>query len=682
MKNKKKFIIFILLIALIVFIALFFIYYYHESSLLDSGNKKWISENGKKVIDIEVFNDVSVLGMAGKGVIFDYLDYVTDETELQFNQIPYLKEEKTKGNTYKIEILDGSQELTSNQLLIYEDNYVAIAKKSISINNISDFSGYTIGVLENDVANVSYYLKSAKDIKYNNYKDYDSLFKALNDNEVNFVIVSNILSLEKTINNDDYFLNYFFTDITKNIVLTLDQNNKELNKILEKYFKHWQKEYYVLDYNKLLLNYYVEKRNINDKTKTDLLSKTYVYGYVENIPYEITSGNKLAGIAIEYINRVIRLTDIDFTYKKYSSIEELDKAIQNGNVDLYFDYINNKDSKYLKTVSTFVENFVVLGRIKDNYFISSLEGLKGKNVSLLENNRYLINYIKDNTMSNVKTYKNIKDLAKDSKKNNKIIIVDKEVYSYYKNKDLKDYEILYNGISSNDYSFMIKSDNDSFYKLFNYIINTNSYYNYRNSGFNNLNNSILKTSSFEEAYLLILGIILIPIIIGITIFIYIKNRHKLKLVKKEDRKKYTDMLTSLKNRNYLNLQIDSWNMSKVYPQTIVVVDLNNLKYINDNYGREKGDNVIIRAASILVNTQLENTEIVRSDGTEFIIYLVGYTEDQINVYKNKLKKELRELPYGYGASVGVSMIFDNIKTIDDAINEAMIDMQSDKESYH
>ena len=141
------------------------------------------------------------------------------------------------------------------------------------------------------------------------------------------------------------------------------------------------------------------------------------------------------------------------------------------------------------------------------------------------------------------------------------------------------------------------------------------------------------------------------------------------------------MLTSLKNRNYLNLQIDSWNLSKVYPQTIVVVDLNNLKYINDNYGREKGDSLIVKAASILVNTQLENTEIIRSDGTEFMIYLVGYSEDQIDVYLKKLKKELHELPYGYGASVGYSMIFDNIKTIDDAINEAMIDMQSDKESY-
>ena len=165
------------------------------------------------------------------------------------------------------------------------------------------------------------------------------------------------------------------------------------------------------------------------------------------------------------------------------------------------------------------------------------------------------------------------------------------------------------------------------------------------------------------------------------LFTYIKNRHKLKLVKKEDRKKYTDMLTSLKNRNYLNLQIDTWNASRVYPQTIVVVDLNNLKYINDSYGREKGDNLIVRAASMLVNTQLENSEIIRTDGTEFIIYLVGYTENQIEIYTKKLRKELSLLPYGYGASVGFSMIFDNIKTIDDAINEALIDMQSDKDSY-
>ena len=681
MKNRKKLILFVLLVAIILFIALFFIYFYHESSLLDSNDKKWLSENDKKIVDIEVFNDVPIFGMSGSGVVFDFLDYVSKETKLQFNKIPYSKEIGSKTNSIKFELIDGASQIDSNKVFLYEDSYVAISKKDTKITKINDFSGYTIGVLKTDESNIGYYLKSVSNIKYNSYDTYEDLFKSLDENEVNFIIVSNTLSLDKTISNNDYYLNYFFTDITKKIVLTLDPNNKELSRIMTKYFNNYIKEYYVSNYNKLLLDYYVSQNNINDKTRTELLSKTYIYGYVENPPYEITNGSKLTGISSEYINRIERLTDIDFTYKKYKNIDELNQAINKGEVDIYFDYIENPNNKYLKTISTFIENYVILGKINDDYVIDSLEGLKGIDVSLLSNNKYLISYIRNSTMSNVKTYDTIKELVKTAKKDKSIIILDKEVYTYYKNKELKDYDILYSNIMSNDYSFMVKSDNDSFYRLFNYIINTNSYYKYRNNGFNNLNTSILKTSSFEETYLLILGVILIPIILIISIFTFIKNRHKLKLVRKEDRKKYTDMLTSLKNRNYLNLQIDTWNNSRVYPQSIVVVDLNNLKFINDNYGREKGDNLIIRAASILVNTQLENSEIIRTDGTEFIIYLVGYTENQIEVYTKKLRTELSELPYGYGASVGTSMIFDNIKTIDDAINEAMIDMQSDKESY-
>ena len=681
MKNRKKLFIFIITIAIILFIALFFIYYYHESSLLDSNDKKWINENGKKIIDIEVFNDISVFGLDGNGVIFDILNYIEDETGLQFNKIPYSKETSPTGNSYKFELVDGASNIDSNELSLYDDNYVAIGKKEIELNKISDLTGYTLGVLKSDESNISYYLKSVGNIKYTSFDTYAELFQALDDEEINMCVASYIETLNKTIGSSNYYLNYTFTDINKKIVLTLDGNNKSLNSILTKYFNNFIKEYYVSDYNKLLLNYYVTKNDINDKTKTDLLSKTYVYGYVENAPYEITNGSHVKGIALEYISRIERLTDIDFSYKKYSTIEELNKAVATGSVDIYFDYIENTNSKYLKTVSPFIENYVVLGKISDSYVVTSLESLKGKNVSLLSNNKYLTSFIKNSTMANVKTYNSLNELVKNTRSDNSLIILDKEVYTYYKNKEFKNYEILFTDIMNSNYSFMIKNDNDSFYKLFNYIINTNSYYNYRNSGFNNLNTSILNTTSFEETYLIILAIILIPIILIVVIFAFIKNRHKLRLVKKEDRKKYTDMLTSLKNRNYLNLQIDTWNMSRVYPQTIVVVDLNNIKYINDNYGREKGDNLIIRAASILVNTQLENSEIIRTDGTEFIIYLVGYTENQIEIYTKKLRAELTNLPYGYGAAVGSSMIFDNIKTIDDAINEAIIDMQSDKESY-
>ena len=128
--------------------------------------------------------------------------------------------------------------------------------------------------------------------------------------------------------------------------------------------------------------------------------------------------------------------------------------------------------------------------------------------------------------------------------------------------------------------------------------------------------------------------------------------------------------------------MEAWENSKVYPQAIVIVDLNNVKYVNDNYGHEAGDQLIISAASILVNTQLENSEIIRTDGNEFLIYLVGYSDKQVDTYCKKLTKEMKELPHGFGAAVGYSMITDDIKTIDDAINEATLDMCTSKEKIN
>ena len=143
--------------------------------------------------------------------------------------------------------------------------------------------------------------------------------------------------------------------------------------------------------------------------------------------------------------------------------------------------------------------------------------------------------------------------------------------------------------------------------------------------------------------------------------------------------KFIDVMTSLKNRNYLNYNIKTWEDNVIYPQSIVIIDLNNIKYINDNYGHAEGDEVIKRAAAILINNQQENTDIVRTDGNEFLVYMVGYDEKQVIEYTRKISKDLKELPHGFGATLGYSMITDDVKTIDDAINEATLSMRQAKE---
>ena len=124
----------------------------------------------------------------------------------------------------------------------------------------------------------------------------------------------------------------------------------------------------------------------------------------------------------------------------------------------------------------------------------------------------------------------------------------------------------------------------------------------------------------------------------------------------------------------INDNIELWDSNKVYPQTVIVIDLKGIKEINDTNGHEEGDRQIKAAANILIKTQRENSEVMRTDGNEFLIYLVGYNEKVITTYLHKLNKEFKNLPYDYGAKFGYSMINDEIKTLDDAINESLIMM--------
>ena len=679
---KKK--VLLLLPILIAIIAFVFVYRYYnkedKTTTLTITEKRWVEENAETEFDFEIVNDYPLYGLNGIGVIFDFIEDFEENIGMEFNKISYLKNEEPTGNSYRIRILNNDEKLTSNDLFLFNDNYVIVGKTYERINHIQDIKNKNIGILKADEEELTFYLKGASNISLTTYEDVATMYSALDKDEINMLVTPNIMYLNYTIQKDKYVINYYMTEAKKQIVLTLSENetDKKLNTILTKYYNKWRQLNYVSEYNKEYLAYYLDNNKLDAKTKATLVSKNYVYGYVENVPYEKKVHGKVAGIAGEYIDRVSRLTDITFKYKKYSSVQALEKAVEKGEVDIYFDYYNYSNDEYLPTVSTFIEDFSVLGKQEDNHIVTSFESLKGQDIVMLENDA-LYSYFKSNSRAKIKTYKNIDELVRHAK--HKIIVVDSEVYRYYQNNKFKKYKLLYQDNMMNDYKFMVKNDNEAFYNLFNYIINTNSYYNYRNSGIENLHALLMEDSTLEQVYSIVLAIIFTPLVIIGLIVLIIKAKNRKKKVKITDRHKYTDMLTSLKNRNYLNMKMQEWEDCEVFPQAIVMVDLNNVKYVNDNYGHEEGDQLIIRAAGILVNTQLENSEIVRTDGNEFLIYLVGYSERQISTYTKKLSKEMRNLPHEFGAAVGYSMITDEIKTLDDAINEATLEMITNKEEY-
>lgn len=676
---KKKYIIIIpILIAVLTFVGVY--YYYNREdreTSLNISEKRWIEDNNSTRVNIEIPSDVPIFSLNGSGIIAQFLNDFEESTTLPLNKISYTQSSAPSGTGLRVRILNNETALTNKDLLIYEDNYAMFSKTYSpvsSLEELSAFSNITVGSLEGDVAELTYYLKESGITTIQSYASYSELFTALNDGEIEIAIAPYILSLDQTIGHPDFQIIYNLTEMNKRLVLTLADEDTRVNSIISKYYENWRSKYYVSEYNKTLFKYYTDQNSVNDKTRADLISKNYVYGYVSNVPYEAQMGDMAEGIASEYLNRLARLTGIEFEYREYKSVDELKNAIANGEVDVYFDYDGSTNDQYTKTVSPFDESYVVLGRADKNEPVPTFESLKGVNVNLLNTN-VIFQYFKDNSRALLNEGTTLDAL----KSNDNLIVLDKEVYNYYKNSKFSNYEVFYEGTITNDYYFMVKNDNTVFSELFNYIMTTNSYQNYRNEALTNLNANVLDRSTFEQLYLIILGIVLLPIVILLAIYIYLHKKRQIVKVKREDRRKYTDMMTGLKNRSYLNLNIESWDDSNVYPQGIVIVDLNSVKYVNDNHGHEAGDDLIIKAAGILVNTQLENSEIIRTDGNEFLVYLVGYSESQIATYVKKLNKEMKDLPYGFGASVGYSMIVDDIKTIDDAINEAVLDMRTNKE---
>jgi len=93
---------------------------------------------------------------------------------------------------------------------------------------------------------------------------------------------------------------------------------------------------------------------------------------------------------------------------------------------------------------------------------------------------------------------------------------------------------------------------------------------------------------------------------------------------KEERIAYLsfhDVLTGLYNRRFLEEEVKRLDVPRNLPLTIVMGDVNRLKLVNDAFGREKGDELIVKAAESIKNSCRPDDLVARWGGDEFLIFL-------------------------------------------------------------
>ncbi len=115
------------------------------------------------------------------------------------------------------------------------------------------------------------------------------------------------------------------------------------------------------------------------------------------------------------------------------------------------------------------------------------------------------------------------------------------------------------------------------------------------------------------------------------------------LLRQLEEKANKDALTGLFNRGYLTQALEEeeekFNGYGIH-HALVLGDINQLKKLNDQYGHESGDLLIVTVAKVLQNT-LRNTDIAaRTGGDEFIVLLTNSTDEDAGYFIERLQSQV------------------------------------------
>ncbi|HEX3031854.1 MAG TPA: HD domain-containing phosphohydrolase, partial [Bacillota bacterium] len=100
---------------------------------------------------------------------------------------------------------------------------------------------------------------------------------------------------------------------------------------------------------------------------------------------------------------------------------------------------------------------------------------------------------------------------------------------------------------------------------------------------------------------------------------------------------FHDMLTGLYNRAYFEEQLAKLDVESMLPISIILGDLNGLKFVNDVFGHFEGDELLARMAEILKKSCRTTDIVARWGGDEFAVILPKTSEEEAGRLCERIK---------------------------------------------
>ena len=149
------------------------------------------------------------------------------------------------------------------------------------------------------------------------------------------------------------------------------------------------------------------------------------------------------------------------------------------------------------------------------------------------------------------------------------------------------------------------------------------------------------------------------------------------LKRKLEKMSFTDELTGLYNRAYMDVYTKTLNQSS-FPLSIISADCDHLKLINDKYGHMMGDEYIRMSVTLMKSILPENSVICRMGGDEFLAFLPKTDDERAREYL-KMLEEMEDIFQIHGQKLSVSFGSSTMQAKEGSFRDAI--ELSDAEMY-
>ncbi|WP_051145138.1 diguanylate cyclase [Thiomicrorhabdus sp. Kp2] len=395
----------------------------------------------------------------------------------------------------------------------------------------------------------------------------------------------------------------------------------------------------------------------------------------------VTDKGEYQGIANEYFKYLHSFTGIKFIPETNLNWEQSVQQVKDRQLDMFSAVVNTPERrKYLNFTSPYLKFPMVIATQKGQDYIKDLTSLNNATIAVVKS------YAAQELLT--ANYPKLTLLLVDNPKQGLEAVSQGKAFGYVDNIAVVGYHIREDGLTNiqisgetpfrADVSMAIRKDWPELQSILQKAFDSMDAQTH-----SELSNSWLQIDYKTQIEWRRVTFILIPILI-VALMILLYNRKLKQLNNKltqsneqlldiqSDLKQTNDKLETLSTTDFLTGTFNRKHIDQILEEevsrserynnalSLLMIDLDNFKQINDLYGHLIGDQVLIKVSEHLSKHIRKSDTLGRWGGEEFMIICPSSDQQQALELANKLLQKIRELTFEQGftqtASIGVATL--------------------------